>query len=243
MHNVKMISKSEASSQEAVWQRGTPPVSFRKPFRLMSRAIMALTLAVTALGHPAQASADSQTRFKRIPTQFIAALDDPDASSGTGAQYWGLWRQDPGPRGVWLDDYGQLKAAGDVAPADWKFQPDAWWLEENGRIMEQPDFPIPPGRYVVTGNRQVTSVLTIHPMDANGDQRWELANGATLHDVTHLGCRSALYTPAKGEGSCSPDKAQRTAFPVQPGAAMPFVQGCNKRDYQVLIVIGRIVEN
>jgi len=38
-------------------------------------------------------------------------------------------------------------------------------------------------------------VLTIHPKDKDGNERWELADGATLYDVTHLGCRSARYTP------------------------------------------------
>ena len=42
--------------------------------------------------------------FTRIPIQSIAALGDPQALSGTGAQEWGLWRKDPGPRGVWMRD-------------------------------------------------------------------------------------------------------------------------------------------
>jgi hypothetical protein len=62
--------------------------------------------------------------------------------------------------------------------------------------MEQPDFPVPPRKYLVTGYHEVTAVLTIHPADKNGDRRWELDNGATLYDVTHLACRSARYTPA-----------------------------------------------
>jgi hypothetical protein len=85
----------------------------------------------------------------------------------------------------------------------------------------------------------VTTVLTIHPRDKNGNQRWELGDGATLYDVTHLACRSARYTPpAAGNNSCSPANARTTAFPVSPGAAMPPVDGCNKQDYAVLIVIG-----
>lgn len=44
-------------------------------------------------------------RFKRISTQYIAALGDPGATSGSGAQAWGLWPLDPGPRGVELDNY------------------------------------------------------------------------------------------------------------------------------------------
>jgi len=86
-------------------------------------------------------------------------------------------------------------------------------------------------------------VLTIHPPDKNGDRRWELDKGATLYDVTHLACRSARYTPAAVGGSCSPANAQKTAFPVAPGGAMPPVEGCKKQDYAVLIVIGVGVED
>ena len=177
-------------------------------------------------------------KFDYIPPQFIAALGDPGANSGSGAQTWGLWPLDPGPRGVSLSDFEQLKKAGGVAPARWKFDQKDWWLEENGSIMEPPHFPLPPGKYLVTGARETTTVLTIHPADPKGDRRWELADRATLHDVTHLGCRSARYTPEAGDGSCSPENAQRTAFPVDPGGAMPPVQGCRKQDYLVLIVIG-----
>ena len=197
-----------------------------------------------ALGQPAQAAGgDDQTTFRRIPTQFIAALGDPDATSGRGAESWGLWRVDPGPRGVWLDGYERLKAAGGVAPAQWNFDSTDWWLEEHGLIMEKPDFPVPPGKYVVTGDREVMTVLTVHTTDKSGDRRWELANGAKLYDVTHLPCRSARYTPAESTDSCSPAAAQKTAFPVAPGAAMPPVEGCNKQDYAVLFVIGVAVEN
>ena len=55
----------------------------------------------------------------RYPSiRFIAALGDPSASSGTGAEHWGLWRDDPGPRGVFLKDYDRRLGANDnVAPA------------------------------------------------------------------------------------------------------------------------------
>ena len=66
--------------------------------------------------------------------------------------------------------------------------------------MEKPEFPRSAGKYVVTGDREVTAVLTVHRVDADGAQRWELDKGATLHDVTHLAWRSARYTPAAGEG-------------------------------------------
>src|SRR4051794_40219861 len=69
--------------------------------------------------------------------QYIAALGDPHATSGTNAHTWGLWRQDPGPRGVSLGRYESLKQRG-VAPAGWKFDSADWWLEEHGLIMEPP---------------------------------------------------------------------------------------------------------
>ena len=125
-----------------------------------------------------------------------------------------------------------------MAPAQWKFDASDWWLEEHGLIMEKPTFPLPAGKYLVTGDRDVTAVLTVHPRDKDGNQRWELADGATLYDVTHLGCRSARYTPAKAGNACSPANAPTKGFPVNPGAAMPAVDGCQKQDYTVLIVVG-----
>ena len=206
----------------------------------MGRALLAMGMLLMMANpvHSADARDEDQTRFRRIPTQYIAALADPGATSGSGAQTWGLWRVDPGPRGVRLESHEQLKAAGGIAPAQWQFDDTDWWLEEHGLIMEQPDFPLPPGRYMVTGARAVTTVLTVHPRAADGTQNWELADDATLHDVTHLRCRAARYTPAASDGSCSPAKAQQSAFPVAPGAVMPPVAGCSKQDYAVLIVIG-----
>ena len=184
----------------------------------------------------------AEETFKRIPTQYIAALGDSGAASGTGAETWGLWPVDPGPRGVRLSGYQELKAAGGIAPANWTFNGSDWWLEEHGLIMEAPQFPAPPGKYVVTGAREVTAVLTIHAKGADGVQRWELDRGATLYDVTHLRCRAARYTPAAGANSCSPEKAQVASIPVAPGEAMPAVEGCAKQDYQVLIVVGMMAD-
>ena len=212
------------------------------PKRIAIRLLSGVLLATGLLAQLGQASAEIEGQFRRIGTQYIASLGDPDANSGSGAQSWGLWRLDPGPRGVWLSLYDEVQARGGYAPAKWQFDSADWWLEENGLIMEKPKFPVSPGRYIVTGNRDVITVLTIHPMDQDGNSRWELDNGATLHDVTHLACRSARYTPVAGEGSCSPAKARRTAFPVAPGAEMPPVEGCNKQDYAVLFVIGVAVE-
>ena len=137
----------------------------------------ALTALLTALcTSPSQA----ETKFKPIATQFIAALGDPGATSGSGAQFWGLWRQDPGPRGVHVAGYEQLKAAGGIAPAQWIFDNKDWWLEEHGLIMEKPDFPLPPGKYMVTGGREVTSQLTIFAKDKDGTQGWQLDKGDAL---------------------------------------------------------------
>jgi len=185
----------------------------------------------------------AQTSYKHIPMQYIVALGDPSANSGNGAELWGLWQQDPGPRGCLLDNYKQLKAAGGVAPAQWKFDSKDWWLEEHGSIMEKPEFPLPPGKYVVTGGREVTAVLTVYPLDKNSHEYWELDNGARLSDVTHLPCHAARYTPAASDNACSPEKVQKELFPVAAGVLMPAVKGCKKQDYAVLFVIGIGVVN
>jgi hypothetical protein len=83
----------------------------------------------------------------------------------------------------------------------------------------------------------------VHRAGKDSERRWELDGGATLHDVTHLGCRSGRYRPAAGAGSCSPERARQSAFPVAPGAAMPPIEGCVKQDYSVLIVIGIAVDD
>src|SRR5579864_8708244 len=211
----------------------------------VSRRLLFMGSVVLAAGlqQPVHASDVDLSKFRvLIEPQYIAALGDPGATSGNDAQSWGVWSQDPGPRGCKLDLYPQLKAAGGVAPAQWKFDAADWWLEEHGLIMEKPTFPLPAGKYLVTGDRKVTTVLTIQPKDKDGNQRWELADGATLYDVTHLGCRSARYTPATADktanNSCSPANVRTKGFPVNPGAAMPAVNGCRKQDYAVLIVVG-----
>ena len=212
------------------------------PYRMpLTRRAGIATIVLASVGtgfRPALAAAPGGAKFQRVPTQYIAALGDNSANSGTGAQTWGLWPLDPGPRGVALNNFGRLKDAGGVAPAGWKFDATDWWLEEHGLIMEAPDFPLAARKYVVTGDREVTAVLTIHPPDKNGDMRWELDKGASMHDVTHLGCRAARSRPAAGDGSCSPTHVQKTGFPVTPGAAMPVVKGCRQQDYSVLIVVG-----
>src|SRR5258708_14811864 len=104
--------------------------------------------------------------------------------------------------------------------------------------MEKARAPRAAGEYLVRGHRQGTTVLTMQPKDKAGSQGWELADGATPSEVTHLGCRSARYTPATANNSCSPANVRTTGFPVNPGAAMPVVNGCRKQDYAVLIVVG-----
>ncbi len=78
---------------------------------------MSLLIILSFSGEPAHAESEGQMKFKRVRTQFIAALSDPAATSGIGAEAWGLWPVDPGPRGVRLEHYEQLNAAGGVAPA------------------------------------------------------------------------------------------------------------------------------
>merc|ERR1719198_291169 len=101
--------------------------------------------------------------------------------------------------------------------------------------MEAPDFPLPAGRYLVTGGRETTAELTI-----TADSQWSLSAPrgtssdvpAKLYDVTHLPCRAARYS-----GS-TPASAKQADFPVTPGASMPAVEGSKKVDYAVLFVVG-----
>lgn len=201
------------------------------------KSFLLATLLLTTAFAPS-AIAESPAQFKHIPLQYIVALGDPAASSGAGAETWGLWDQDPGPRGCMLNNYSQLKATG-IAPAQWKFDNADWWLEEHGVIMEKPTFPLPAGQYVVTGGREVTAILTIYPVDRNGQTHWQLDNGATLSDVTHLPCHAARYRPKTNNSPCSPDIVERISFPVAPGVPMPSINGCTKQDYSVLFVIGK----
>lgn len=206
----------------------------------------ALATALSACVLPAAAqtranSRDNEPHFRRIRTQFIAALAEPDATSGSNAEDWGLWELDPGPRGVRLSAYEHLRQSGGIAPAGWRFDESDWWLEEHGLIMEPPEFPLASGEYLVTGDRSAVSVLRVHAADSSGAQNWELSDGANIYDVTHLRCRSARYTSSAGANGCSPIYASQADFPVSPGAEMPPVPHCSKQDYAVLLVIGRPV--
>src|SRR5215831_10865473 len=97
---------------------------------LIRHACLATAVLVTiaAVAQPVDPAGGSQTKFQRTSTQFIAALGDPGATSGSGAQSWGLWSLDPGPRGVELKNYQRLKDAGGVAPARCKCDGTDWWL-------------------------------------------------------------------------------------------------------------------
>lgn len=201
----------------------------------MHRRTFLQTTAASLLAGPALA----RTAYREIDTQFIAALAAPGDRSGNNAEAWGLWTRDPGPRGVWLSLFPVLSAAG-FAPAGWAFDPHEWWLEEHGLIMEKPQFPLPPGDYIVTGGRDVTTTLAIHAPDATGAQSWSLEKGS-IADVTHLACRSAVYTPLDPAATCTPTSVNPADFPVGPGAAMPLINACAKRDYAVLFVIGMAV--
>ena len=173
-------------------------------------------------------------RFKRVETQFIAALGSPSASKGTGADKWGIWRIDPGPRGVRLNKFGSLSDS-KRAPAGWEFDPLDFWIEEHGLIMEAPDVPIvantevKPQRFIVTGDRELTTILTVAPTG-----EWSLEEG-TLYDVTHLPCRSARYSSSDG-AAFSPTQSDVGQFPVTPGADMPKLSTCANTDYAVLFV-------
>ena len=183
----------------------------------------------------------AQTQYKRIRTQYIAALAPSEATSGTGAETWGLWRIDPGPIGVWLRFYKLLQKAGNIAPAGWRFNINDWWLDENGLIMKAPEFPMPSGKYYVTNGEEHISLLTVDPPDSKGKQTWSLSGGKTIADVTHGPCRSTRYTPENGLGTCSPVNANQNVFPLKPGEDPPPVQGCKRKKYAVLIVFGKPV--
>ena len=116
-------------------------------------------------------------------------------------------------------------------PHGWTFDVQDWWLEEHGLIMEKPEIPIAPAKYllqVLNGAKTGSgAVLTI---GAGG--KWALGGGVTLYEVTHLPCRSARYAGG------TPAQANAADFPVTPGAEMPAVSGCSKVDYAVLFVVG-----
>ena len=121
------------------------------------RSALGFGLAAAAhAGWPSKVLAEDseKPKFQRLsPIQFIAALGDPQSSSGSGAGEWGLWREDPGPRGVYLRDFEAKQLSKKPAPAGWKFDPNGWWVEEHGLIMPPPEFPLPARRFQRDGEK------------------------------------------------------------------------------------------
>jgi len=200
---------------------------------LIACAVLALLVTGTAHAEPV---------IVRVPLQYIAALGDPMATSGNDAHTWGIWYVDPGPRGVQIAEFSTLEQNDGLAPAGWRFDRTGWWVEERGFIMESPFFPISAGQYVVTGGREAVAILTVEAPADDGTQAWSLSDGASVYDVTHLGCRAAFYTPADDNADCSPDQAPVSVFPMTPETQMPHVPGCNKQDYHVLVIVGLVIE-
>jgi len=144
------------------------------------------------------------------PLQFIAALGDPQSKEGKGAEKWGIWERDPGPRGIPFEQFAQFVDGGNKeAEAGWPIDTEEFWLEEDGVWIETPRYDVEPRRCLVTGGRGRTGILTVYPADENGEKRWAL-DGGVLNDVTHLPCRSARYIVSKEKGS--PINARKIDF-------------------------------
>lgn len=125
-----------------------------------------------------------------------------------------------------------------TAPAGWLFDDRDFWIEEHGLIMEAPEVPIVATqatnsqRFLVTGDREITTVLTITPTG-----QWSLAEG-TLYDVTHLPCRSGRYISTTTPPADNLNLKDYKNFPVAAGAMMPVLTGFSQQDYAVLFVVG-----
>jgi hypothetical protein len=225
------------------WKKSPLGQNVRRAF-LASSAIAGLQLLVSQTYAP--------SGFQRIPTQFLAVLADANANEGDAGEF-GVWPRDPGPRGVWLDQYQkQLKQHNSIAPAGWRFSDNDWWVEEHGLIMEPPTFPLEAGRYLVTGGRQITTVLTVgepkvdmNPSTSTSSssskqrqsqsQSWSLEDPkATLYDVTHLPCRSARYTQPTGTTVSSSSDADADAYPSTTRLQLlPPNEAANMSDFPV----------
>jgi len=193
------------------------------------------SLAAAAAGFALPAAAQ-QPQFRQVPSQYIAALGPASAKSGNNAHTWGHWADDPGPNGVFLRNFEAMKANGGKAPAGWTFDPDDWWLDENGLIMKKPVFPMPSGRFLVTNAKLNIAMLTVGKPDADGNQSWELSGDKTLGDITHQKCRSSRYRPEREGADCSPSNARQDVFPLSPGEDPPPVHGCDRKVYAVPII-------
>lgn len=87
-----LFGKVEQLNDEALSKSIRKPLGkqLRRSFFISTSLALATNLGLAFAAPPG---------FKRIPTQFIAAIADPKASSGNNANEWGLWAVDPGPRG------------------------------------------------------------------------------------------------------------------------------------------------
>ena len=160
----------------------------------VSRWLLSMGSLMLAAGLQPPVHAADFSEFRRIEPQYIAALGDPGATSGNGAQAWGLWSQDPDPRGCKLDRYEQLKAAGGVAPSQWKFDAADWWLEEHGLIMENAAFREVPRHGRPHGDDRADN-------SAQGQERQSAVGTRRRRDP--LRChpsRMPLRTPHAGDG-------------------------------------------
>ena len=200
---------------------------------LMTSGLATVAAALTTFASPALGQS---TRFRRVRSQYIAALGPADATSGDNAHTWGHWPVDPGPIGVWLRDFDKLEANDGIGPKGWKFNPDDWWLDENGLIMMSPNFPMPSGRFLVTNAINTVALLTVDAPNSAGQQAWTLSDGRTLDDVTHKKCRSARYRPAQEGARCSPADAPQSVFPLAPDDDPPEVGECERVVYAVPII-------
>jgi hypothetical protein len=106
--------------------------------------------------------------------------------------------------------------------------------------MEQPQFPLPPGRYLAASRPDSPSSCYHQWLDES-----------TLYDGTHLPCRSAQYRPlaikdgavvTAGAKPLSPQSsANLRDFPDATGAAMPSIKGHSKHDYAMLFLVGKAI--
>ncbi len=81
-----------------------------------------------------------QYHFSYLSICFISALSNLKAFNGSGSETLGLWRSNPRPQGVQLQDYDKHLGSKDkVTPSGWKFDPMIWWVKEHGIIMSTPE--------------------------------------------------------------------------------------------------------
>ena len=86
-----------------------------------------------------------------------------------------------------------------------------WWLEEHGLIMEKPSFPLPAGKYMVTGDREVTTELTV-----TEDNKWALKQGVWGR---HLFRTEVVFPPRccfKASLCRHPARCHAFALPLRP---------------------------